>query len=95
MAASDRSEPGILVQSFSTPEEHALVYAAVIHSAIDAVIVADEAGLVVAMNPAAEDMFGYAPNETYRAPNQRLDRPRRPVAGNTKQGHVAAIPCDR
>ena len=47
MTASDRSEPKS-VQSFSTPEEHALVYAAVIHSAIDAVIVADEAGLVVA-----------------------------------------------
>jgi PAS domain S-box-containing protein len=45
-------------------EEHAAVYAAVIASALDAVIVVDEAGKVVAMNPAAESTFGYSLEES-------------------------------
>ncbi|MEO8667486.1 MAG: PAS domain S-box protein [Bauldia sp.] len=44
-------------------EEHAAVYAAVIASALDAVMVVDEDGLVVALNPAAESLFGYSRNE--------------------------------
>jgi PAS domain S-box-containing protein len=47
------------VPPFTSLEERAAVYAAVLDSALDAVIVVDEAGLVVAMNPAAEATFGY------------------------------------
>ena len=47
----------------ATLEEHAAVYAAVIASALDAVVVVDEAGKVVAMNPAAEATFGYSLDE--------------------------------
>jgi two-component system NtrC family sensor kinase len=42
-----------------TSEEFATVYAAVVASALDAVIVVDETGLVVSMNAAAEATFGY------------------------------------
>lgn len=38
----------------------AVVYAAVVDSALDAVIVVDEAGRVVTMNPSAEATFGYS-----------------------------------
>jgi len=41
----------------------AVVYAAVVGSALDAVIVVDEAGRVVTMNPAAEATFGYSKSE--------------------------------
>lgn len=51
-----RDGPGV---AFSSLEEHAAVHAAVVASALDAVIVVDEDGLVVALNPAAERMFGY------------------------------------
>lgn len=44
-------------------EEHAAVYAAVVASALDAVVVVDEAGIVVAINPAAEATFGYSRDE--------------------------------
>jgi PAS domain S-box-containing protein len=44
----------------STFEEHAVVYAAVIDSALDSVVVVDEEGLVVTINPAAEATFGYS-----------------------------------
>ena len=47
----------------STAEEHAAVYAAVVASALDAVIVADEDGRVVSLNPAAVELFGYTPHE--------------------------------
>jgi PAS domain S-box-containing protein len=40
-------------------EEHAAVYAAVVASGLDAVIVVDEDGIVVTINPAAETTFGY------------------------------------
>lgn len=46
--------------SLKSVEEHAAVYAAVVASALDAVIVVDEMGIVVAINPAAEAMFGYS-----------------------------------
>jgi two-component system NtrC family sensor kinase len=46
-----------------TAEERAAVYAAVLDSALDAVIVVDEAGIVVTLNPAAETTFGYARRE--------------------------------
>lgn len=85
MTASDRSEPES-VQSFSTPEEHALVYAAVIRSALDAVIVADEAGLVLAMNPAAEVMFGYSQTEAVGRPISALI-----VPDNLKQAHETGM----
>lgn len=52
----------------TTLEEHAAVYAAVIKSALDAVIVVDEAGMVVAINPAAEAMFGYSLAEAMGKP---------------------------
>lgn len=42
-----------------TAEAHVRVYAAVVESALDAVIVVDEAGDVVSINPAAEATFGY------------------------------------
>ena len=41
-------------------EEHAAVYAAVVASALDAVIVVDEEGIVIAINSAAEATFGYS-----------------------------------
>jgi len=47
----------------STFEEHAVVYAAVIKSALDSVVVVDEDGLVVTINPAAEATFGYSHEE--------------------------------
>jgi PAS domain S-box-containing protein len=46
-----------------TLEENAVVLAAVVESALDAVIVVDEAGLVVTLNPAAETTFGYPRSE--------------------------------
>jgi two-component system NtrC family sensor kinase len=52
----------------TTSEEHAAVYAAVVASALDAVIVVDESGLVVAMNPAAETTFGYSLDESMGRP---------------------------
>jgi two-component system NtrC family sensor kinase len=50
---------GVAETNLKSLEEHAAVYAAVVASALDAVIVVDESGLVVAINPAAEAMFGY------------------------------------
>ena len=50
-------------RQLSTHEEHALVYAAVIDSALDSVVVVDERGVVVSINPAAEATFGYAREE--------------------------------
>jgi PAS domain S-box-containing protein len=47
----------------SGPEEHATVLAAAVASALDAIVVVDEAGAVVALNPAAVATFGYAPAE--------------------------------
>src|SRR5690606_9365998 len=47
----------------STVEESALVYEAVVASALDSVIIVDEAGCVVALNPAAESTFGYSARE--------------------------------
>ena len=45
------------------PEVHSAVLAAVVESALDAVIVADEEGVVVTINPAAEATFGYSREE--------------------------------
>jgi PAS domain S-box-containing protein len=50
-------------RQLSTHEEHALVYAAVIDSALDSVVVVDERGVVVSINPAAEATFGYSKAE--------------------------------
>jgi PAS domain S-box-containing protein len=44
-------------------QRDAVVYAAVVDSALDAVIVVDEQGLVVTMNASAETTFGYAKSE--------------------------------
>jgi PAS domain S-box-containing protein len=52
-------QAGLAVSPFTSLEEHAAVYAAVIGSALDPVVVVDEAGLVVALNPAAEATFGF------------------------------------
>ncbi len=46
-----------------TPEQLSAVYAAVVASALDAVIVVDDRGVVVAINPAAEETFGYPRDE--------------------------------
>lgn len=51
------------MQCLRTPEQLAAVYAAVVRSALDAVIVVDEQGIVVTINQAAEDTFGYPPSE--------------------------------
>lgn len=51
----------------STVEESALVHEAVVASALDAVIVVDEGGRVVAVNPAAEAIFGYSAQEAIGA----------------------------
>ncbi|CAG0984943.1 MAG: PAS domain S-box protein [Rhizobiaceae bacterium] len=47
-------------QRLETPEQLSAVYAAVVASALDAVIVVDERGVVVAINPAAIETFGYS-----------------------------------
>ena len=47
----------------NTPEQLSAVYAAVVASALDAVIVVDERGEVVAINPAAIETFGYSREE--------------------------------
>jgi PAS domain S-box-containing protein len=51
--------------SLGTAEEHAAVYAAVVASGLDPVIVVDENGYVVTMNPAAETTFGYTLDEAF------------------------------
>lgn len=53
--------------SLKSIEEHA-VYAAVVDSALDAVIVVDEMGIVVTINPAAEATFGYSRDEAMGKP---------------------------
>ena len=49
--------------ALTTAEDLAAVYTAVVQSALDAVIVVDEAGLVVTLNNAAIAMFGYSGEE--------------------------------
>jgi PAS domain S-box-containing protein len=78
----DRAPVGPL----GSPEEHAAVYAAVVESALDAVIVADEAGVVVAMNPAAEATFGYSTDEAVGRPIAELI-----VPGNLREAHEAGM----
>lgn len=51
------------IRHLKSIEEDAAVFAAVVASALDAVIVVDDAGRVVSLNPAAEAMFGYALDE--------------------------------
>lgn len=63
MTGNGKDERGGAKSPFTSLEEHAAVYAAVVDSALDAVIVVDEMGLVVAMNPAAESAFGYSQAE--------------------------------
>ena len=46
-----------------TPEQSLAVYSAVVDSALDAVVIVDDQGVVVAVNPAAEETFGYARDE--------------------------------
>ena len=58
-------------------EEHAAVYTAVVASALDAVIVVDEDGIVVAINPAAEMTFGYSRLEAVGQPIGELIVPDR------------------
>jgi PAS domain S-box-containing protein len=62
MKSAGEGTPGAAA-SLTTHEEHAAVYAAVVASALDAVIVVDEAGLVISINPAAEATFGYSQDE--------------------------------
>jgi PAS domain S-box-containing protein len=78
----DRAPVGLL----GSPEEHAAVYAAVVESALDAVIVADETGVVVAMNPAAEATFGYGADEAVGRPIAELI-----VPGNLRDAHEAGM----
>lgn len=59
MKADGNGQAGHASSPLTSLEEHAAVYAAVIGSALDPVVVVDEAGLVVALNPAAEAVFGY------------------------------------
>lgn len=54
--------------SLKSIEEHAAVYAAVVASALDAVIVVDEMGIVVTINPAAEATFGFGRDEAMGRP---------------------------
>jgi PAS domain S-box-containing protein len=56
-------KPGPAVADLSPLEQNAIVYAAVVDSALDAVIVVDEDGAVVTLNPAAEATFGYSRQE--------------------------------
>jgi PAS domain S-box-containing protein len=63
MRGNGKDTTGTASTPLTTAEEHAAVYAAVVASALDAVIVVDEVGKVVAMNPAAEATFGYRLDE--------------------------------
>jgi PAS domain S-box-containing protein len=59
---SGQSQGGT-ARGLDTAESHARLYAAVVRSALDAIIVVDERGTVVSINPAAEAMFGYSAQE--------------------------------
>jgi len=67
MRGADEGTPR-LAASLTTHEEHAAVYAAVVASALDPMIVVDEAGLVLSINPAAETTFGYGKDEAVGRP---------------------------
>jgi len=58
-----QNRAGSRLSPLGTAEEHAAVYAAVVASALDPVVVVDESGRVVTMNPAAETTFGYTLDE--------------------------------
>lgn len=58
-------------------ERDAVVYAAVVDSALDSVIVVDEAGRVVTMNTSAERCFGYSLREAIGRPIGELIVPER------------------
>ena len=66
------SEPTSDTSSLGSAEEHAAVYAAVVDSALDAVVIVDEDGAVVAINPAAEATFGYSRREAIGRPIDEL-----------------------
>ena len=59
-------------------QRDAVVYAAVVDSALDAVIVVDEEGRVVTMNASAETTFGYSKSEAIGRSIGDLDRARPP-----------------
>jgi PAS domain S-box-containing protein len=63
MNRGDDSRLGWTGPHLDKPESHARLYAAVVRSALDAVIVVDESGAVVSVNPAAEATFGFSPEE--------------------------------
>jgi len=68
MKSAAGKRKGRAATNLKSVEEHAAVYAAVVASALDAVIVVDEEGIVVAINPAAETTFGYSRKEAMGKP---------------------------
>ena len=68
MKSAAGKRKGGAATNLKSVEEHAAVYAAVVASALDAVIVVDEEGIVVAINPAAETTFGYSRKEAMGKP---------------------------
>jgi PAS domain S-box-containing protein len=63
MNKSSGQKQGGTAPRLDTAESHARLYAAVVRSALDAIIVVDEGGYVISINPAAESMFGYSAEE--------------------------------
>src|SRR4051812_46996881 len=62
---------GARLESSPAPAQAAIdraVFDAIVNSARDAVVVADDAGLVLFWNPAAEELFGYAASEIIGRP---------------------------
>jgi PAS domain S-box-containing protein len=55
------------VQGTVSGDAHAAIHEAVLHCALDAIIVMDARGRVVEFNPAAERMFGYSQAEARRS----------------------------
>lgn len=86
MSNEETSLKRVAPTSLTSIEEHAAVYAAVVASALDAVIVVDETGIVLTINPAAESMFGFSCSEAMGKPIGALI-----VPDHLKQAHELGL----
>jgi two-component system NtrC family sensor kinase len=65
MTGSVLKKRSFQTERLGSPDDLAAIFAAVVDSALDSVIVVDEEGRVIAMNPAAETTFGYTLDEAF------------------------------